>query len=245
MRSFLKRLFLFLMIFGLFLTVTGCGGKKGGGGGGGSGIDEAGIKQAITARINSFKTAVEAYDVAGMLAFLEQETNLDKKLTIAEGENKYDKSYNKLKEELEEDKGKQQHWRKSPAEGGNGYTLTMELGAITFSKIKESGAFATVPFTIIEAAENPAIGPEITDQGHMVCEMVKVQGVWRCQKLTINFNLVQSPSGQKSSTLSSPEQSPSGGAGSPSSSAQTMKRNKNKLQKTNGFSVGRFYFFSG
>jgi hypothetical protein len=249
MRSFLKRLFLFFMIFGLFLMVTGCGGKKGGsgGGGGGGGTKDAEIKQAITTRINSFKTAVEAYDADGMLAFLEQETNMDKKLTIVEGSdgiNKYDKDYTTLESELNQDKDKQRHWRKSPEEGGNGYTLTMKLDAITFSKMKESGAYATVPFTIIEAAEDPFIEPVITDQGHMVCEMVKLRGTWYCQKLTINFYASDpSSSGGINSMPSDSTQSPSGREGSMQSAVQNVKyRFKNSNEKVRGLSVGSYAF---
>ena len=128
MRSFLKRLFLLLGISGLLLMGTGCGGNNGGGGGGST---DTAIKQAITSRINSFKTAVEAYDVAGMLDFLAKETGAEKILTIVEEDvDSYDKDYTTLESELREDEGKQRHWRKSPAEGGNGYTLTMELGTL-------------------------------------------------------------------------------------------------------------------
>jgi hypothetical protein len=63
----------------------------------------------------------------------------------------------------------------------------MELGAINFSNITASGAFARVYFAIKEAAQKPLIQQQITDYGHMVCAMVKIQGTWRCQKLTINF----------------------------------------------------------
>jgi hypothetical protein len=67
----------------MFLIMVGCGGKNGRGGGGG-GPKDAEIKQAITVRLNSFKTAVEAYDVEGMLDFLAKNTDTDKVLTIAE-----------------------------------------------------------------------------------------------------------------------------------------------------------------
>ncbi len=227
MRSFLKRLFLLLGISGLLLMGTGCGGNNGGGGGGST---DTAIKQAITSRINSFKTAVEAYDVAGMLGFLAKETGAEKILTIVEEDvASYDKDYTTLESELREDEGKQRHWRKSPAEGGNGYTLTMELGTITFSNIKESGAYAVVPFAIIEAAEKPLIKPQTTDEGRMVCTMVKNQGIWRCEKLTIYYNaLMQSSSVGQSAALSV--------------SGHGARRTRSTATQTRGFSFGSFAF---
>lgn len=228
MKTFPKPLAFFFVLIGLLLLGTGCGGKKGGGGGG-SGTKDAELKQAITARINSFKTAVEAYDVEGMLDFL-YNTGSKEQLTIAEeGVGSCSKDYTTLETEVREDEGKERHWRKSPAEGGNGYTLTMKLSTITFSNIKESGAYAVVPFEIKEAAENPSIPPITTDHGHMTCEMVKIQGTWRCQKLTINFyTLNNAPSGGKNAlTLASYI----GGRGKGS-----------KTKGTRGFSFGSFVF---
>ena len=229
MRKLLKQLFLFLMISGVLLTVTGCGGNKGGGESGG-GTNDAEVKQEITARIDSFKTAVEAYDVEGMLGFLAKDTGAERILTIVEeGVEPYDKDYTTLESELREDEGKQRHWRKSPAEGGNGYTLTMELGTITFSNIKESGAYAVVPFAIIEAAEKPLIKPQTTDEGRMVCAMVKNQGIWRCEKLTIYYNaLMQSSSVGQSAALSV--------------SGHGARRTRSTATQTRGFSFGSFAF---
>lgn len=230
MRNFLKRLLLFLGIFGLLLIATGCGDKKDGDGGGG-GLKDTEIKQAITARIKSFRTAVEAYDVEGMLDFLHN-TGSNEQLIIAEGgvgAYSYNKDYATLENELRQDAGKQLHWRKSPAEGGYGYTLTMELEEIIYNKLSAGGADAVVYFTIIEAAQEPFIEPTITDTGHMACEMVKLQGTWRCQKMTIVFY--------------SSDKSPSGGLNSTLSASHNLKHNsKNSTGKTRGFSLGRFNF---
>ena len=215
-----------LGIFGLLLTVTGCGGNKGGGGGG---TKDAAIKQAITARINSFKTAVEAYDVEGMLVFIHNTGSNDQLIIADGGLDSYNKDYATLETELREDEGKQRHWRKSPARGGNGYALTMELGTITFSNIKESGAYAVAPFIIKEAAENPFIEQTITDRGHMTCEMVKLQGTWGCQKLTINFYAPDKvPSGGKSSIMLA--------------SNNGVRGNRDRIKDTRGFSFGSFVF---
>jgi hypothetical protein len=225
MRKLLKQLFLFLMISGVLLTVTGCGGNKGGGESGG-GTNDAEVKQEITARIDSFKTAVEAYDVEGMLGFLHN-TGSNEQLIIAdEGLDSYSKDYATLETELREDEGKQRHWRKSPP-AGNGYTLTMKLGAIIFSDIKESGVIVVVPFEIIEAAEDPPIEATMTDHGHMTCEMVKIQGIWRCQKLVINFYDLA-----KSKRLSS----------APMAIGNVARPARNMAKLTRGFSFGSFAF---
>lgn len=189
MKTLLKRLVLFFVLSGMLLIMAGCGG---------GGLDEAEIKQDIDTRIDSFKAAVEAYDVVEMLGFLE-ETDSEKQLAIAEeGSDPYYKSYTKLETELGEDQDKQLHWRKPPAEGGNGYTLTMQLGTITYSNLGASGANVIVPFTIIEAAESPAINPITTDTGRMTCAMVKTQGEWRCREMTIYFDA--NPGGTSSSS---------------------------------------------
>ncbi len=113
--------------------LSGC--KKGG-----SGLDTGPVKDAIAAKIEAFKSSVESYDVEGMLAFLAEESNFEG-LYITEGNNQpYAKS------ELEEDEQKQLAWRQ-PAPEGKGYVLTMELGAITYSNVSQSGAVASVGFT--------------------------------------------------------------------------------------------------
>jgi hypothetical protein len=154
--------------------VAGCGKR----------IDEAQIQQDITEGVNSFKTAVQAYNVANMLGFLVQDNSF--KLTISEGTGSYDKNYTTLKTELEEDQEKQLHWRQAPLTG-HGYVLTMELGTIVFSNMSASGAIAMVPFKIKEQAQEPEIPQTVTDVGQIVCEMVNLQGIWRCQKMTIAY----------------------------------------------------------
>lgn len=223
MRAFWKQLVLFLGIFGLLLTMAGCGGESGGGG---NGAGDTEIKQAITVRINAFKTAVEAYDVEGMLDFLNN-TDAADKVTIAEaGIGSYFKDYTTLKIELEEDRGKQIYWRQSPPVG-KGYTLTMKLETITYSNLNASGAYAVVPFTIIEAAQAPEIGPDETDRGNMVCEMVNFQGTWRCQKMTINF---YSPGRSVSSVK----------IATPLASSKPAYKNERSQEGTAGFGFGDF-----
>lgn len=215
------------MLSGMLLTTVGCVG--GGGGGNGGGLDEAAIKQEIENRIYSFRDAVQAYDVEEMLGFLDE--SAAEPLTIVEGEstNYYSKEYGKLESELKEDEPDQLHWRKPPAEGGNGYTLTMELGTIVYGSVGASGVFATVSFIIEEAAEKPEIPQQITDRGNMVCEMVKAGGVWYCRKMTINFNPLQA------------------GAASVEGSALSIqyhsaRKTGNNTGRAGGFGFGRFDF---
>ncbi len=170
----MQKMTLLLVIVGLLLLVAGCGKR----------IDEAQIQQDITEGVNSFKTAVQAYNVANMLGFLVQDNSF--KLTISEGTGSYDKNYTTLKTELEEDQEKQLHWRQAPLTG-HGYVLTMELGTIVFSNMSASGAIAMVPFKIKEQAQEPEIPQTVTDVGQIVCEMVNLQGIWRCQKMTIAY----------------------------------------------------------
>ena len=174
MKSWMQKMTLLLVIVGLLLLVAGCGKR----------IDEAQIQQDITEGVNSFKTAVQAYNVANMLGFLVQDNSF--KLTISEGTGSYDKNYTTLKTELEEDQEKQLHWRQAPLTG-HGYVLTMELGTIVFSNMSASGAIAMVPFKIKEQAQEPEIPQTVTDVGQIVCEMVNLQGIWRCQKMTIVY----------------------------------------------------------
>src|SRR5690554_4580027 len=219
MRSFWRLPVLSLVISGLLLVVTGCGG--------GGGLDDAAIEQAIGARVNSFKAAVEAYNVIEMLDFLEKETEPERKLAISEGGSlPYEKSYNLLKSELEEDEPKQVYWRKPVSEGGYGYILTMELGTIAYSSVGASGAFAMVPFTIKEEADG--IPQQVTDVGNMVCEMVKVGGVWYCRKMTINFN--------------PPQAGVSAAGGTAFIRAEVAGKGRSGAVKKNGFCFGRFDF---
>jgi len=161
--------------------LSGC--KKGG-----SGLDTGPVKDAIAAKIEAFKSSVESYDVEGMLAFLAEESNFEG-LYITEGNNQpYAKNYATLRSELEEDEQKQLAWRQ-PAPEGKGYVLTMELGAITYSNVSQSGAVAGVGFTIKEKADE--ISELVTDTGTMVCTMVKTQGDWRCKRMNINYAVVE------------------------------------------------------
>lgn len=219
MRTLLKRLFLFLGISGILLIMAGCNLKVSLGGSG-----DTETTREIEKSINSFKAAVEAYDVEGMLSFLEENPPEDP-LTIVEGNDRYDKTYETLKTELEEDAPYQLTWRKpSTEEGGWGYTLTMQLGTVIFTRLGTSGANVVVPFSIIEASEKLSHEAE-TDRGHMVYSMVKLQGTWRCRHMTIHFN-------------------PAGNTGSASinsvgpASSQVISKARYNKKRAKGFGLG-------
>lgn len=177
----MKRILTLICILGLAIALAGCGG---GGGKGGGGKDDADVKKAINEVLNYFRIAVEEYNVREMLGYLDEN---DFKLTIAEkGSDSYEKDYATLKTELEEDEAKQLRWRNNDPLVGYGYILTMEFGTISFSDVSSSGAYVVVPFTIKEEAEG--ISQVVTDTGSMICEMVYLNGQWRCRRMTINYD---------------------------------------------------------
>ncbi len=173
MKNQLKRFVLLLLVGGLLLTITGCFGTP---------VDEAKVKTAITAEVEAFRVAVEGYDIESMLRFLDSDSF---KLTISEGAAlSYDKDYATLRSELEEDEEKQLRWRQDPPDG-YGYVLAMNLGPMTYTKIRENGAIGTVSFSILEEAEG--ISRVETDTGTIVVVMAKLQDQWLCQEMSINF----------------------------------------------------------
>lgn len=206
MKISVKKLITFLWICGLLLAIAGCNSGPGDYPGDGDNDDDyekiQEIKNAINERVHSFKEAVERYDVDGMLAFLDENSF---ELTIAENNNEAKKSYTTLKKELEEDEGKQLHWR-DPVPEGHGYTLTMTLEDIMYSSLTPTGAYLSVGFTILEKAEDPKLEERVTDRGHMVYEMVHLLGEWRCRHMIINFwsmdgrQLISSMAAQKGKT---------------------------------------------
>ncbi len=142
-------------------------------------VDETLIEQEISAKIYSFREAVQAYDVEGMLAFLDQDNF---SLTITEDGQSYQglKDLATLRNELAEDEEKQLRWREE-----QGYILTMVLGNISLSNVSKAGAIALVPFEIFEETEG--ISQALTDEGTMVVTMVKMEGDWLCQEMVNDF----------------------------------------------------------
>ncbi len=171
MKGYPKKLFLMVMVLSTLLLAVACGPK----------LDETVLQGEIAEAIDSFRNAVQDYNIGGMTDFL---ANDDFLLTIVEGNNSYDKDLATLLTELEEDEAKQLNWRQSPPEG-QGYILKMELGTLTYNNLSAGGCYTIVPFIISEKADN--IPETITDRGSMVCEMIKLEGVWLCEAMIINF----------------------------------------------------------
>jgi len=176
--KYMKAIIVYILIAGIMVIAAGCIGNKGGN----NSNNDSEIEKAIASRVNSFKEAVEDYDVEKMLDFLFEDEFV---LNIEEGSS-YQKDYSTLVDELKEDEGKQLYWRRTTEGGGNGYILYMELEEIVYTNTSSTGSIVTVPFTIKEEAANiPRI---VTDTGTMVCDMVKLKGEWYCQSMTIHFN---------------------------------------------------------
>lgn len=176
MSVFFRRQTVFYVMVLLLVSLTGCGS--------GSSINKTEVQKVITQRILGFKDAVEAYNVEKMLEFLKEEGF---ELAISEnGGVPYYKDYITLEAELKEGEAKQLKWRRPLLEGGQGYVLTMTFGTLTWSQTTENAAITVVPFTIKEKSEE--IIEQVTDQGEIVFEMVKAQGVWLCNKMSIRFD---------------------------------------------------------
>lgn len=191
MRVLNKKTVLLLVSAVLFLTLTGCGG-----GGQSNVVDKTKIQMEVQGAIALFTKAVGAYDVEGMLGFLDQEFSL----TISEGSFSYYKNLERLREELEEVEDRQLRWRLGiEEEGGHGYALKMELDNFVYANEMEKSANAVVNFVIKESAAE--IEEMITDQGSIVVEMVRKEGTWVCQKMTINFESLDSASSVSTASL--------------------------------------------
>ncbi len=181
----MKRTILAVLLVIAVLTMAGCGG---GGGGSSSPSSYTTEKTEIEQTLSGFKTAVETYDVNGMLAVFGDPDPSAMVLTIQEGNISYKKSYSTLKKELEEDETNQLTWRKEPVQGGRGYKLDMVLGSYAYSNMSSSGGYASQTFEIWESSENPVIGRTETDSGTIIWSMVKTTGKWKAVSMTITFN---------------------------------------------------------
>ena len=182
----LKKIVFRLLIISLTTwALSGCGG---GGGGGNTTPNNGPIQNEIEQVITEFKEAVEAYDVDGMLAPLD-ESNFE--LTIKEGNlSPYPKDYETLKKELEDDEQNQLAWRKSPEEDGDGhsYRLELELSNYKFANLTTTGGYVTCDFTVWESHSNQTRIP--TDNGTITLGMVKKVGEWKMQTMLIEFKTV-------------------------------------------------------
>ena len=150
-------------------------------------VDEAAVKAAVGEVINDFESAVEAYDVDGMLECL---SGAGFKLTLKEAGLSYTKDFATLKSELEADEQNQLDWRKPEPYG---YALDLRLGTQTFSNITATGAIVTQTHEVYESATALGIDPDHplkTDNGTIIWHFAKISGAWKVTAMTITFEPV-------------------------------------------------------
>lgn len=151
-------------------------------------VDEAAVKAAVGAVIEGFESAVEAYDVDGMLACL---SGAGFKLTLKEAGLSYTKTFEVLEGELRGDEENQLAWRKPADQGGYGYSLDLELGTRVFSNITATGAIVTQTHEVYESAAKLGIDRLKTDNGTIIWHFAKISGAWKATAMTITFEPVQ------------------------------------------------------
>ncbi len=180
-------LLLFLLI-PLLLLASGCSG------GGSSGTE---TRKNIAAQIDSFKVAVEDYDVGGMLRFLKRD---DFYLIIAEQEPglKYSKPYSVLARELKSEETEQLLWREDQPLG-HSYRLELRLGELIFGDVTATRATVTTTFEVYESSA--AFSSWLTDTGNMEFVMEKHFDHWVCTEMSIGYS---GPSGPASQSINSP-----------------------------------------
>jgi hypothetical protein len=180
--SLMKKTLNILIIAIILITgLSGCGG----GSSSGSGDEKTVTTSGILTLLSSYETAVEAYDVDGMLDCLDSGSFT---LTIKEGRYTSTKDYATLKKELEDDENNQLMWRKdSTVAGGHNYQLDLILGTPTSGNETSSGAIVKQNFEVWESSAEvtPAIR---TDSGTIVWTLVYSSGEWQATALTINYN---------------------------------------------------------
>lgn len=181
----IKKLYFFPIIILSLILITGCGG-----GGGSNDADHPEIEQLL----NKFENAVEAYRVSdingnGMLDCLSG-TNFT--LRIEEAGLADDKTYDELKNELENDETNQTTWRKPASEGGRGYVLDLVLGTPSYSNATSSGAVVTQTFAVYESATG--IPRMKTDNGAITWQVAQISGTWKVVAMTIEYQALSGSS---------------------------------------------------
>lgn len=180
----IRRVLLLALAAVALVTLSGCMG----GGIAPPPVDEAAVKAAVGAVINDFESAVEAYDVDGMLECL---SGAGFKLTLKEAGLSYTKTFEVLEGELRADAPYQLAWRKPENEGGYGYSLDLVLGTQVFSNITATGAIVTQTHEVYESAAKIGIDRLKTDNGTITWHFAKISGAWKATAMTITFEPVQ------------------------------------------------------
>jgi hypothetical protein len=186
----MRKILILAMVILSITCLAGCGGS--GGSSSGSGESEV-TNTAILALLGKYETAVEAYDVTGMLDCLDSGSF---SLTINEGSYSNTKDYGTLITELESDKDCQRAWRKTSGEdaaNGHSYKLDLVLGTPTSSNETSTGAVVKQTFQVWESSVEvtPAIE---TDSGNIVWTLVQNSGEWKATAMTINYDYSTSKS---------------------------------------------------
>jgi hypothetical protein len=178
----IKKIGLLVVVMILIAGLAGCGGGGSSTGSGAKTVTTSGILTLLS----NYETAVEAYDVDGMLDCLDSGSFT---LTINEGSYTNTKDYATLKSELEADETKQLAWRKSPTEDTNGhnYKLDLQLGTPTSDNETASGAMVSQSFEVWESSDEITTAIE-TDSGTIVWTLVYRSGEWQATAMTINYN---------------------------------------------------------
>jgi hypothetical protein len=175
----------FLMFVVILITLlAGCGG--GGSSSSPGDGDKTVTNKEILALLDNYKTAVEAYDVNGMLKCLDNSGSFI--LTINEGSYTDYKDYNALKSELDADKDCQLAWRKSGTADPNGhnYKLELKLGTAVSNNETASGAVVKQTFEVWESSDEIKT-PICTDSGTIVWTLAQITGEWKAMAMTINY----------------------------------------------------------
>lgn len=145
--------------------------------------DSVADRTVIYSTINSYVSALESYNMNGMLDFLYKEDFL---LFITEEEPYavHRKDYEKLKSELGSKEANQLRWRQQPPRG-YGYVLKMELADLVFSDEKATSVMVSTTFEIRERAAK--LPEQVTDRGSMQMHMVLRGNEWLCKEIKISY----------------------------------------------------------
>ncbi len=187
----IKRLYFVPLIILCLILIAGCGRS------GSNNYNHPEIEQLIS----NFESAVEAYNVAGMLTCL---SDAQFQLTITEAGISYNKDKTTLTTELNNDSLNQTNWRKSVANGGNGYVLDLVLGTPGYSNETTTGAIVTQTFQVYESAVSPSIPRMKTDNGNITWQLAKTGGLWKTTAMTIEYQAVSGSASIKASFGSKP-----------------------------------------
>lgn len=175
-----KKLWFFpFMIFIIIVTLlAGCGGP--------SPNNYSATKQGAAQLITAFKSAVESYDVTGMLGCL---SDSDFSLKLLEAGLNDTKTYQELKDELEADESNQLAWRKPVNEGGHAYVLNFVLGDVKYTNTTDFGTKANHTFEVWESASE--IQPPVkTDYGTIFWTIIQSGGEWKATEMIIQYGEV-------------------------------------------------------